>query len=102
MFALLMEPYAAIQVSEILLSLINQMGRYVASISYFYVSAEPWRFRGTPVEKHWRRPFIWGLRQALAVKANTVPSEVNGNLLFVGYNFWNVQHWKRYQLGCSL
>jgi len=40
MFALFMEPYAMIQVS-ILLSVINQMGRNVASIFYFYISAEP-------------------------------------------------------------
>ena len=59
MFALLMEPYAMIQVS-IPLSVMNQMGRNFASMLYFCVSAEPLeatrgtlRFRGTPVEKHW-------------------------------------------------
>jgi len=58
MFALLMEPYAMIQL-PILLFIINQIGRNVASIFYFYVSAEPLpatrdtlRFRGNPVEKH--------------------------------------------------
>jgi len=53
MFALLMEPYAMIQVS-ILLSVIYQMGKNVTSMFDFYVSLEPLAAsRGTPVEKHW-------------------------------------------------
>jgi len=40
MFALLMEPYSVIQVS-ILLSVINQKGRNVASVFYFNVLVEP-------------------------------------------------------------
>jgi len=51
-----MEPCATIQVS-VLLPVMKQMGRNVASLFYFYVSAEPLaatpgtlRFRGTPVE----------------------------------------------------
>jgi len=57
MFAL--ETFAMIQVSVLLL-LITQMSRNMASLFYFYVSAEPLaatprtlRFNGTPVEKHW-------------------------------------------------
>jgi len=53
-----MELYAMIQVF-IPLSAINHMGRNVASMFYFYVSAKPlaatcrtMRFCGTPVEKH--------------------------------------------------
>jgi len=56
--ALLMESDAMIYVS-ILLFVINQMGRNVASVLRCYVSAEhladtrgTLRFRGTPVENH--------------------------------------------------
>jgi len=50
--ALLMEPYAMIQVS-ILLSVISQMGRNVTASFYFYVSAEPLTTtHGITVEKH--------------------------------------------------
>jgi len=48
MFALLMEPYAMIQVSN-LLSLLKQMGTNVAYMSYFYVSVEPWQ----PLAEFW-------------------------------------------------
>jgi len=56
MFALLMEPYAMIQVS-VLLSVMKQMCRNVASMFYFYVSAETLAAtRGTPVGKHCVKP----------------------------------------------
>jgi len=52
MFALLMETYAMIQLS-ILLFVIKQMSRNVASMFYFYVSAEPLAAtRRAPVENH--------------------------------------------------
>jgi len=53
MFALLMEPYAMIQVS-ILLSVMYQMGKNVTSMFDFYVSLEHLAAtRRNPVEKHW-------------------------------------------------
>ena len=58
MFALLMEPYAMIQVS-ILFSVINQMGKNVASMFYSCASSKPLAAtRGTPVEKHWSTALV--------------------------------------------
>ena len=87
MFTLLMEPYAMIQAS-ILLSVINQMDRNVASMFYFYALAESLaatrgtlRFRGTTVEKRCDRQCrpelytvsVWSPNAPLARNRNPEP-----------------------------